>query len=84
MKSIIALKVFYAILCLVVALLPTFSFVGIEIPQFSEDIANIFAWATHLLPVDLLLTLLAITASFYVFKITFKIIKFVLSLLGLG
>ena len=40
---------------------------------------NVFAWARALLPMNVILVLLTLTASFYAFKFTFNLLKFVVS-----
>ena len=63
----------------ILGLLPDFS-VDVNIPELSDDAANVFAWACALLPLDVIIALAAVTAAFYAFRLSFNVIRFIISL----
>ena len=44
------------------------------------EVLNYFAWARAFLPIDVILILLGLTAAYYVFKLTFSLIKYIVQL----
>ncbi len=44
-------------------------------------LANIFAWANAIIPVDTILLLMAISASFYVFKMLMNMVRFIIGMI---
>lgn len=57
-----------------------------DVGEFSvgDDVLNIFAWASYILPVDLILRLIALTSAFYALKFAFRLFRFILSFFGVG
>ena len=64
----------------VIKLFPSL-FSSVPAYQATADVLNIFAWARVFVPVDLILSLLLLTASWYVFKFFVAVVKFVINII---
>lgn len=62
-------------LSFIINLLPDVDFTGIPIIENISDLTNIFAWINFFVPTATIVALLGITATFYLFKGLYTIIK---------
>lgn len=69
--SVLALR----FLNFIVQLLPEVDFTGIPIIENVSDLTNIFAWINFFIPTATLIVLLGITATFYMFRGVYTILK---------
>lgn len=63
------------ILTWVINMLPDFAVENIPALETSATLLNIFAWSNYLLPSGLIITLVAITTSYYAFKLIYNGLK---------
>ena len=73
------IKAVYAIVKLVCEFCGKFD---IQVPSFEplDDVLNIFAWARAFVPIDVITSLLWVTACWYTFKLTYVLVKYILKL----
>lgn len=59
----------------IVNLLPEVDFTGIPVIENVSDLTNIFAWINFFIPTATLVVLLGITATYYLFRGVYTILK---------
>lgn len=59
----------------IITLLPDVDLSGIPVIENITDVMNIFAWINYFVPTSLLLALLTITGTYYVFKALYNVIR---------
>ena len=62
-------------LSFIIGLLPDLDFSGIPIVENIADLTNIFAWINFFIPTTTIVVLLGITATFYVFKAIYSVLR---------
>lgn len=71
MFSYFGLKILLAIL----EKLPALDLSSVPVLENIGKVSNTFAWANYFLPVDVMVGLLGLTASFYIFKLFVRVFK---------